>query len=144
MEELLDKAEELINNSNLDEAQEILFSVYERGARWHFLHGLLSYKKGWINESKKCFEKSVELEPDNETYKNTLAKLTEKYKFKETAEEEPQMGDTYKGKCYTKRKRKRKHNCGDVDWCGAGCDGCANGCGEGCVQCLCEGICSGF
>ena len=143
MEELLDKAEELIKSGNLDEAQEILFSINERGARWHYLHGLLSQKKEWINEIKKSYEKAVELEPQNETYKNTLAKLTEKYKFEEPAEEEPQMGDTYKGKCYTKRKKKHKISCNKDDVVNGCCDGCAIGCGEGCGY-LCEGLCSGL
>lgn len=73
-----DKAEELIRLGDLQEAQRVLDSFNERSARWHYLQSVVFYKKNWMNESKKQLEIAMQLEPDNEKYKDTYNKLSEK------------------------------------------------------------------
>ena len=75
------RVEELINERNYTEAQRELDSFNERGGRWHYLQSVLFYRKNWINESKKQLEIAIQLEPDNEKYKETYRKLNEKIKY---------------------------------------------------------------
>ena len=72
------RVEELINAGNYADAQRELDSFNERNGRWHFLQSVLFYRKNWINESKKQLEIAMQLEPNNEKYKETYRKLNEK------------------------------------------------------------------
>ena len=74
------RVEELLKDGNLTEAQRELDSFNERGGRWHYLQSVLFYRKNWVNESKKQLEIAIQLEPDNEKYKETYRKLNEKIK----------------------------------------------------------------
>ena len=75
------RVEELLKDGNLTEAQRILDGFNERGGRWHFLQSVLFYRKNWVNESKKQLEIAIQLEPDNEKYKETYKKLNDKIKY---------------------------------------------------------------
>ena len=61
-----ERVEELIRSGDIQEAQRVLDSFNERGARWHYLQSVVFYKKSWMNESKKQLEIAMQLEPDNE------------------------------------------------------------------------------
>lgn len=76
-----DKVETLIKEGNLQEAQHVLDNFNERGARWHYLQSVVFYKKNWMNESKKQLEIAMQLEPDNEKYKEAYRKLVDKINF---------------------------------------------------------------
>ena len=65
------RVEELIRTGDIPEAQRILDGFNERGARWHYLQSVVFYRKNWINESKKQLEIAIQLEPDNDKYKET-------------------------------------------------------------------------
>lgn len=75
-----ERVEELIRSGDIQEAQRVLDSFNERGARWHYLQSVVFYKKSWMNESKKQLEIAMQLEPDNEKYKETYRKLNERLK----------------------------------------------------------------
>ena len=75
------RVEELINQGNYTDAQRELDSFNERGGRWHYLQSVLFYRKGWINESKKQLEIAMQLEPENDKYKDTYKKLNDKIKY---------------------------------------------------------------
>ena len=75
------KVEELIKAGNMTEAQRVLDSFNERGARWHYLQSVIFYRKNWINESKKQLEIAIQLEPENEKYRETYKKLNEKLNY---------------------------------------------------------------
>lgn len=75
------RIEELIKEGNLTEAQRVLDGFNERGGKWHFLQSVLFYRKNWINESKKQLEIAMQLEPENEKYKDTYKKLNEKINY---------------------------------------------------------------
>ena len=75
-----EKVEELIRSGDIQEAQRVLDSFNERSARWHYLQSVVFYKKSWMNESKKQLEIAMQLEPDNEKYKETYRKLNERIK----------------------------------------------------------------
>ncbi len=75
------KVEELIKSGDIHEAQRVLDSFNERGGRWHYLQSVVFYRKNWINESKKQLEIAIQLEPENEKYKETYRKLNEKLNY---------------------------------------------------------------
>ena len=71
------KVEELIKAGNIIEAQRVLDSFNERNGRWHYLQSVIFYRKNWINESKKQLEIAIQLEPENEKYKEAYRKMNE-------------------------------------------------------------------
>ena len=75
-----DKVEELIRSGDIQEAQRVLDSFNERNGRWHYLQSVVFYKKSWMNESKKQLEIAMQLEPENEKYKDAYRKLNERLK----------------------------------------------------------------
>ncbi len=75
-----EKVEEYIRSGDIQEAQRVLDSFNERNARWHYLQSVVFYKKSWMNESKKQLEIAMQLEPDNEKYKDAYRKLCDRIK----------------------------------------------------------------
>ncbi len=73
-----DKVEELIRTDDIQEAQRVLDQFNERSGRWHYLQSVVFYKKSWMNESKKQLEIAMQLEPDNQKYKDAYRKLCER------------------------------------------------------------------
>ena len=76
--DLFEKVESYLKDGNFTEAQHVLDSFNERGARWHYLQSVVFYRKNWVNESKKQLEIAIQLEPDNAKYKEAYRKLNEK------------------------------------------------------------------
>lgn len=66
----------MIIDGELDKAQAILDGVTERDAEWHYTQSVLFYKRSWYLESKKQLEFALQLEPDNQRYKDSFDKLT--------------------------------------------------------------------
>ncbi len=75
---LFNEIERLIRENNLQQAQEKLDLFDERGAEWHYYQSVVFYKKNWINESKKQLEIALQIDGDNQKYKDALNKLNEK------------------------------------------------------------------
>ena len=85
-----ERVEELIRSGDIQEAQRVLDSFNERGARWHYLQSVVFYKKSWMNESKKQLEIAMQLEPDNEKYKETYRKLNDRLRSNAHQAQAPQ------------------------------------------------------
>ena len=81
--EPLKKAEELIAQGELDEAQKILNGIKENRAREYYLQSLVYKEKKWYSEQRKQLEQAVIADPDNEEYKKELQELEEFAKTKE-------------------------------------------------------------
>lgn len=118
--ERLNEAEKLIEEENLDGAQEILNGVKQKSGKKFYLQSRIYNKKKWYGEQRKMLKAAVKAEPDNETYAKELEELeafskTDEYK---TAQKNYQMGQA--GSC------------------------CAEGGAECCCLCLCEGLCEGL
>ena len=75
------RVEELIKAGDISEAQRVLDGFNERTAQWHFLQSVVFYRKNWINESKKQLEIAIQLEPNNDHYKETYRKLVDKINY---------------------------------------------------------------
>lgn len=62
----------LIMQNRIAEAEELLDGVpeYNRDAEWHFLKGSVYYKRGWLTEALRNFERAYQMEPNNPEYAN--------------------------------------------------------------------------
>ena len=125
------RVEELLKDGNLAEAQRELDSFNERGGRWHYLQSVLFYRKNWVSESKKQLEIAIQLEPDNEKYKETYRKLNEKINSdsQRTASDSVYQGQTV--------------NSADENQMGGNfCANCIECCYINmCINCLCNSCC---
>ena len=127
------KVEELIKSGDIHEAQRVLDSFNERGGRWHYLQSVVFYRKNWINESKKQLEIAIQLEPDNEKYKETYKKLNDKINY--DAQNSAGGNQTvYQGQTV---------NSADNDQMGGNfCASCIECCYINmCINCLCNSCC---
>ena len=68
----------LLKENNLAEAQAKLDAFNERGAEWHYLQAVVFYKKNWSNESRKQLEIAMQMDPDNNKYRDAYGKLNAK------------------------------------------------------------------
>ena len=127
------KVEELIKDGNISEAQRVLDSFNERGGRWHYLQSVVFYRKNWVNESKKQLEIAIQLEPDNEKYKETYKKLNDKISY--DSQNANANGQTvYQGQTM--------NSAPDDQMGGNFCASCIECCYLNmCLNCLCNGCC---
>lgn len=125
------KVEELIKANDISEAQRVLDGFNERGGRWHYLQSVIFYRKNWINESKKQLEIAIQLEPENEKYKETYRKLNDKinYDQQRSANDSVYQGQTV--------------NSADENQMGGSfCASCIECCYINmCINCLCNSCC---
>jgi len=75
------RVEDLIKSGDLQEAQRVLDSFNERNAQWHYLQSIVFYRKNWVNESKKQLEIAIQLDGENQKYKEAYQKLNEKIAY---------------------------------------------------------------
>lgn len=129
------RVEELIKNGDLQEAQRVLDAFNERNAQWHFLQSVLFYRKNWINESKKQLEIAIQLDGENQKYKDAYKKLNEKMAYDASNHRaEGANQSAYKG---------QNMSSADEDQLGGSfCASCAECCAlNACINCLCNGCC---
>lgn len=67
--------ESLLEKNDLAGAQEALDSIKERNAEWHYYQARIYYNREWLTESRKHLKIAVDMEPNNQKYKNALNKL---------------------------------------------------------------------
>jgi len=61
-----------INMGDLLRGEQLLNTITDRGAEWHFLMGGIYYKKGWIDEAGREFQLAVHMDPTNAEYQEAL------------------------------------------------------------------------
>ncbi len=129
------KVEETIKNGNIDQAQRELDAFNERGAQWHYLQSVIFYRKNWMNESKKQLEIALQLEPENEKYKESYKKLNDKLNYDASrgganaANQSVYQGQNIEGSP-------------DDQMGGNFCASCIQCCYLNmCIHCLCNGCC---
>lgn len=128
------RVEELIKDGNITEAQRVLDSFNERGGRWHYLQSVVFYRKNWINESKKQLEIAIQLEPDNEKYKEAYKKLNEKVNYDASRSAAGEQQTVYEGQTMNSQA--------DNQMGGNFCANCIECCYINmCINCLCNTCC---
>ena len=65
-----------INSGDLNLANELLNSRTDRTAEWHYLKGVICYRRGWMDEARGFYTTAVQMEPDNATYQRALQTVT--------------------------------------------------------------------
>ncbi len=60
----------LIQQNRIAEADELLDGVpeYNRSAEWYFLKGSIYYRRGWLGEAARCYQRAYQMEPGNQEY----------------------------------------------------------------------------
>ncbi|MBE7053272.1 MAG: tetratricopeptide repeat protein [Ruminococcaceae bacterium] len=103
---------QLINLGRIAEAEQLLNSISDRGAEWHYLMGMVCLRRGWYDMASDHFSRAVSLDPSNMEYQNA------KRAMENTNSTYRQMGNTggYVGGCNS-------------------CDMCSN---LICADCCCE------
>lgn len=128
------RVEELIDAGNIADAQRELDSFNERGAQWHFLQSKIFYRKNWINESKKQLEIAIQLDSENEKYKETYRKLNDKIASENVGGAAGPQG-VYQGQTMNSPAD-------DSQMGGGTCANCLECCYTYmCINCLCNACC---
>ena len=129
------RVEELIKSGDLQEAQRVLDSFNERGAHWHYLQSVLFYRKNRVNESKKQLEIAIQLDGENQKYKDAYQKLNEKIAYDASNHKgEGANQSAYQGQ--------NMSSPADDQMGGNFCMDCLQCCAlNACLNCLCSGCC---
>lgn len=90
-----DGVRSLILEKRYDEAQQRLDAMPKRDGEWHYYQSIIYYKREWLNDCYTHLKEAVRLCPDNQTYKDSLAKLSKKLANPEIPPE--QLGGTGAG-----------------------------------------------
>ncbi len=130
-----EQVEEYIKSGNLQEAQRALDAFNERGAQWHYLQSVVFYRKNWVNESKKQLEIAMQLDGENEKYRETYKKLNEKIDYDASRQNTENVNQSvYQGQNMTSMD--------DEQMGGSFCASCVECCAlNACLNCLCNGCC---
>ncbi|MCM1368068.1 MAG: hypothetical protein NC184_04580 [Roseburia sp.] len=88
----------LIREGKYNEAQDILDSVQDRGAEWHYMQAIVFYKREWLTEAKNQLEMALKEDPSNEKYRSSLNKLNISMSNpQQTAQAQERAQGTYNG-----------------------------------------------
>ncbi len=124
------KVEEALQAGNLQEAQRLLDCFNERNGKWHYMQSVVFYRKNWMNESKKQLEIAIQLEPENEKYKDAYKKLNDKLNY-----DAQSKNSTYQGQTVNSVEP-------DEQMGGNFCANCIQCCYINlCINCLCDTCC---
>lgn len=106
----------LISQNRIAEAEELLDGVpeYNRSAEWYFLKGSVYYRRGWLNEAARCFQRAYQTEPNNQEYAAAWQRISYQQQYGSSP------GRTTRTGIY-------------------GCDCCDCCAGLMCLDCLCRG-----
>lgn len=71
------RVRQLINNGRIAEAETILnrTSVGDRNAEWHFLMGVVLYRRGWVQDARSEIEDACRMDPYNNEYQAFLQRM---------------------------------------------------------------------
>lgn len=141
--ETFSRVEELIKDGNIQDAQRVLDGFNERGAQWHYLQSVVFYRKNWMNESKKQLEIAIQLEPENEKYKEAYRKLNEKINYDANAGAQNASGaNAGAGNQSAYQGQTMNSASSDEQMGGNFCASCIDCCYTYlCLSCLCDGCC---
>lgn len=129
------RVEQYLREGNIQDAQRALDGFNERGAHWHYLQSVVFYRKNWINESKKQLEIAIQLDPDNQKYKETYRKLNEKIDYDGAGNAQGDRQQTYRGQTMNTQTS-------DDQMGGNFCANCIECCYLNmCINLLCNGCC---
>lgn len=129
-----------IRGGDISKAQTLLDNFNERSAEWHYLQSVVFYRKNWMNESKKQLEIAMQLEPDNEKYREKYRILQENMKSSAAKENE---GGAQDNGYRTRYDSQNMDGYPGQDQMGRGfCENCVDCCSTYlCLSCFCDSCC---
>ena len=129
------RVEELIKAGDIQEAQRVLDSFNERTAYWHYLQSVVFFRKDWLNESKKQLEIAIQLEPNNEKYRESYRKLNDRINIGANAANGQNYQSQYQGQNMSSNPQQEQMG-------GGFCANCIDMCYTYlCLSCLCNSCC---
>ncbi len=66
-----------INMGNLAKAEQLLIKAPNRDAEWYFLSGVLSYRKGYIDDALMNVRQAMDMAPDNYEFRTVYQRMTQ-------------------------------------------------------------------
>lgn len=67
-----------VNSRNYSAAEQILNSIANRNAEWHFLYGVILLNKGWYDSAYEHVSTAARMEPNNFEYRQVLNSLNQR------------------------------------------------------------------
>lgn len=61
-----------ISYGNVERAEQLLHTIPQHDAEWHFLMGSVCYRKGWMDEAMRNYQAAVSMDPGNPEYRSAL------------------------------------------------------------------------
>lgn len=119
--ESLNRAEQLLESGETEEAQKLLDYVKQKSGRKYYLQGKLFMAENRYAEAYKQYKLAVKTEPDNEEYKRVFEDLDNFRKSEEY-------------------RLSQKGQMGGGEICAFGCCEC---CGSGACDAICSAVCDG-
>ncbi|MGN0660070.1 MAG: J domain-containing protein [Emergencia sp.] len=65
-----------LDRNDLVRAEQMLINMPSRDAEWFFLSGVLSYKKGWVDDAMSNVRQAMDMDPDNYEYQRVYQQMT--------------------------------------------------------------------
>lgn len=62
----------VITQGDLNLADELLNAQTDHNAEWFFLKGVISHRRGWMDEAHRYYETAVQMDPGNTEYQHAL------------------------------------------------------------------------
>ena len=64
-----------LDRNDLSGAEQMLVNSPNRDAEWFFLSGVLSYKKGWIDDAMSNVRQAIDMDPNNFEYQQVFQQM---------------------------------------------------------------------
>ena len=65
-----------LDRNDLGTAEQILINIANHDAEWYFLSGVLSYKRGFVQDAVQNIQMAVNMAPNNQEYRSILGQIT--------------------------------------------------------------------
>ena len=66
----------LISSGRIGEAETLLNGISEKTAEWHFLMGLVLYRKGWLQDARNEINLACQMDPYNQEYRSFQQRMS--------------------------------------------------------------------
>ncbi len=64
-----------IDRGDISGAERMLINSSNRNAEWFFLSGIISYKKGWIDDAMSNIRQAIDMDPNNMEYRQVYQQM---------------------------------------------------------------------
>lgn len=140
-----DIIKDYVKRKEINKAQEMLDDITNHNAEWNYYQAMIYYQKNWFTDSKKHLQRAVDLEPNNEKYKNALDRLAKRMSgvgdraTKTNRNPNWWQNQNPDGNKNTRDGQTNWHD-GKENWDGGSQMGCGSDCATCCTSYLCANL----